>query len=164
NDTLLVTNPGAFTNQISITDAAASTSVTFDNGTNTYTNNFNINLSNAQAGAITFNGTTMFSGASTLTAATTDFITVNPGATVETSSGKLTLTATGTVAGAFAGIDVNGGTVHSGRGSVLLQGQGGHLGVWDRGEVSAGGSGSVTVTGTSGPGSSNVGVSVEGSV
>src|SRR5262245_52321984 len=61
---------GAFTNQISIIDAAAgSDSVTFNNsGTNSYANNFTINLSNAAAGAIAFNGTSSFSGASTLTA------------------------------------------------------------------------------------------------
>src|SRR5262249_16660462 len=72
--TLTVTAAGiaAFTNQISLVDAAAAgDSVTFNNsGANAYANNFNVTLSNAAAGSISFNGTTSFSGANTLTAST----------------------------------------------------------------------------------------------
>jgi hypothetical protein len=76
------TGIAAFTNQISVVDAAPGDSVTFDNsGTLAYANNFNINLSNAAAGPITFKGTTTFSSG-TLTASTTSAINFQGGTSV----------------------------------------------------------------------------------
>jgi hypothetical protein len=174
--TLTVTAAGiaAFTDQISITDSAAGgDSVTFGTtgSTNSYANNFNINLSNAQAGSITFYGRTSFSGANALTAATTHSIGVignfllSRGASLSTSSGNLTLSANQQAkpsSGNFTGITVFTASVQSGTGSVLLQGTGGsgsgaqNDGVdVELGSVTSGG-GNVTVTGTAGgPASSN---------
>src|SRR5262249_11061650 len=82
-------------------------------------------------------------------------------ATVQTSSGNLTLSANQQAtptSGNFVGINVNGATVQSGTGNVLLQGTGGNSGGNNFGvEIQAGGkvqttggSGTVTVLGTGG--------------
>ncbi len=169
---LTVTAAGiaAFTSQISLVDAAAGgDSVTFnDSGVNAYANNLSVNLSNAAAGSIQFNGTTSFLGTSTLTASTTDSISVNSGATVQTTAGNLTLTATGAVAGNYVGININGGTVQSGTGGVRLQGTGGNTAngnygvlVFGGGKVQTTGSGTVTVQGTGGGGTGNTNIGIE---
>jgi hypothetical protein len=150
--TLTVTAAGiaAFTNHVSLVDSTAGgDGVTFnDSGANSYANNFNINLSNAAAGSISFNGTTSFSGANTLSASTTDFISFNGGATVQTNAGSLTLTATGTVAGSYVGINVNNATVESTTGGITLSGTGGNTGSNNYG-VEIQGSGVVKATGAS---------------
>jgi hypothetical protein len=154
--TLLASGVARYTTAISITDtsgASANDTVTFNgSGANSYANNFNVALANPAAGPISFNGTSSFSGASTLTATTTDFIAVNSGATVQTSSGNLTLSANQQAtptSGNFVGINVNGATVQSGTGNVLLEGTGGNSGSSQYGvEIQAGGK--VQTTGGSG--------------
>src|SRR6266542_1120852 len=102
-------------------------------------------------------------------------ITVSAGAGIFTpGGGDITLLANqGATAtpGNFNGIDVNGATITTTSGNVLLQGKGGDSGnnnygvaVLGFGVVTAGGSGSVTVQGTGGPssGNSNYGVIVFG--
>lgn len=129
--TLTVTTAGlAAFSQISITDAAvAGTRVTFNNsGANAYTDNFDIVLDDPGAGQITFNGTTSFTGANTLSAFTSRNILVNSGARVTTADGDLTLLvnqqATPTAA-PFIGVVVNGSLVGTtGAGNVTVKGKG----------------------------------------
>src|SRR5207248_1008742 len=74
-------NPTGFTT-INVTDATTGTSVTFqDSVANAYAQIFNVNLTNAAAGNIVFNGTSTFND--NLTASTTvGAITVSAGATL----------------------------------------------------------------------------------
>jgi hypothetical protein len=167
--TLTVTAAGiaAFTIQISLVDAAAAgDSVTFnDSGANAYANNFNINLSNAAASAIAFNGHSSFSGADSLSATTTRTIVANSGAVLSAASGNLTLSANEQAtptAGNFVGIDVSGATVTTtGAGNISLTGRGGddaatgsHVGVFahNGATISSTGTGTINITGTGGAG------------
>ncbi len=150
--TLNASGIARYTTAISITDtsgASANDTATFNtSGANSYANHFVIALTSAAAGSISFNGTTAFSGANTLSASTTDFISVNSGATVQTNSGSLTLTAAGTVAGSYVGINVNNATVESTTGAITLSGTGGNTGSNNDG-VEIQGGGVVTATGAS---------------
>jgi hypothetical protein len=174
--TLTVTAAGiaAFTNQISVADAAAGgDSVTFnDSGANLYANNFNVKLSNAAAGSITFNGQSSF-GAHSLSASTTRNIAANSGAAIFTTSGDITLSANQQAtptSGNFVGIDVNGAIISTATGGISLTGAGGtdaatgsHVGVLihNAAKVQSTGSGTVTIHGTGGSGTSlNAGVEV----
>ncbi len=117
-----------YTTGITINDAGSGTAVTFnDSGTNAYGNNFNIALTNAGAGAITFNGNSTF-GAFNLQATTTHNIAVNAGA-ITSSSGNITLQANQQATpttGNFNGISVANSSIQStGTGIVTLQGKGG---------------------------------------
>ncbi|QEG38732.1 dockerin type I domain-containing protein [Roseimaritima ulvae] len=96
NNVLTVTATGqSVFDTINITDTAANTSVTFnDSGVNSYTDAFNVTLSNAGAGNVSFAGNSNFDTPDgSLTAQTTAAITVNGGAAVTQVSGTLSLTA-----------------------------------------------------------------------
>ena len=85
----------AFT-QVNLTDTGAGTSVAFnDSGSNSYASSFDIALSNAGAGAITFNGASSFTGTAALTASTTGAVTIASAATLTQAAGTLSLTAGG---------------------------------------------------------------------
>jgi hypothetical protein len=105
--------------------------VTFNNsGANAYTDNFDIVLDDPGAGAITFNGTSSFTGANTFSASTSRNIVVNSGASLTTANGNLTLSANQQLTpttGNFVGINVNGGLVQAtGAGNVSVKGKGGN--------------------------------------
>src|SRR5262249_6871585 len=88
--TLTVT-PLVFTGGINISDSAAGQSVSFDNSDgHSYGDPITVQLSEAAAGSITFNGSNFFGGG--LTAVTTSSITVSSGARLDTDGG-LALTA-----------------------------------------------------------------------
>ncbi|MDB5332089.1 MAG: C-terminal target protein, partial [Phycisphaerales bacterium] len=136
--------------QVSLTDSGAGTSVTFnDSGSDSYASSFNVALTNAGAGSIAFNGATSFTGSNTLSASTSDFIVANPGASVTTNSGGITLSANQQItptSGTFIGIDINNATVQSATGGVVLKGTGGNSGSTDYG-VEIQGGGKVQATG-----------------
>lgn len=92
---LTVTTAGQVVfNTVNITDFAANASATFNNSSGNYTDAFSITLDEVGAGGITFAGASNFTGASgTLTADTTDAITVNAAASVTQDTGTLSLTA-----------------------------------------------------------------------
>ncbi len=109
-----------YTTAIEITDSGAGDSVTFsDSGGNTYANNFTVLLTNAKAGAITFQGASTFAGNDALSASTTMNLVVSAGATVSTSGGDISLASTGS----NTPLIVNGG-VTSAAGDVILQATG----------------------------------------
>ncbi len=147
NGTTTLTVQKAAFNQVNLTDgsgAAPGTSVTFDNsGANSYASGFSIALTNAAAGPIAFNGATIFTGASDLSASTSDFIVANPGSSITTASGSITLSANQQAtprSGNFIGINVNNATIQSAAGAISLAGKGGDTGINNFGvEIQAGG-------------------------
>ncbi len=152
------TNATTTLNQPLYTTGAAGISIT---GDKTITANSTIDATAAATGTIT------------LTADKN--IKVNSGASIKTAGGDLTLKANtaGTTGGQFIGIFVNGATVESATGSVLLDGTGGDSGVDNHGvEIgnggivqTTGGSGTVTIDGAGGDSSNstNYGVYITGS-
>lgn len=147
--TTLTVQKTAF-DQVSLNDTGAGTSVTFnDSGSDSYASSFNVALTNAGAGSIAFNGATSFTGANALSASTSDFIVANPGASVTTVSGGITLSANQQVtprSGNFIGININNATVQSATGGLVLMGTGGNSGSTDYG-VEIQGGGKVQATG-----------------
>ncbi|MCP4785341.1 MAG: hypothetical protein GY903_30335 [Fuerstiella sp.] len=107
---------------ITIADEAAGASVTFnDSQANAYDDSFIVELDEAGASAITFNGKTTFTGSAALSAATSKNIVVNRNAVVRTVDGGLTLQANQQAAateGNFSGIVVSGTVEATGTGIV----------------------------------------------
>jgi autotransporter-associated beta strand protein len=155
--TLQASGIARYSTLINVTDASganANATVTFsDSGINNYTNNFTINLSNAAAGQITFNGNSNFgsfnlnatttsdilvsvtsvsstSGVIALTAARS--ITVSGESTISTVDGGITLSANQQASqthGSFTGIDIDTAAIEtSGTGNITLLGRGGDMG------------------------------------
>ncbi len=157
---LQLTNTGVaqYGTAINIMDAGAGDTVTFNNsGVNAYANNFNVTLSNAGAGTITFNGNSSF-GTFNLQASTTLSISANSGAVVSSGNGNITLTANTQATpttGVFNGVTVNGATVQStGNGFIAIQGYGGNGGntifsgvLVENGGTISGGNGDIQITG-----------------
>ena len=84
--TILVTDSGT----------SAGDAVTFANSVgDTYADNITVALTNAAAGAITFNGASSFTGTAALTASTTGAVTIASAATLTQAAGTLSLTAGG---------------------------------------------------------------------
>ena len=102
--TLNASGIALYTTAISITDtsgASANDTVTFSGSVgNSYANNFNVALTNAGAGDITFNGASSFTGTAALTASTTGAVTIASGARITQAAGTLSLTAGGSLAAA----------------------------------------------------------------
>ncbi len=161
--TLTITSAGIaqYTTGISIVDGGANTSVTFNNsGTNAYANAFTVALTNAAAGAISFNGSSSF-GDFNFQAATSQAIFVNNGAMISTNNGNLTLQANQQATastGDFAGVTVNKATIRStGTGQVNIQAKAGTTGTStpygvyiENGGTIAGGTADLSITGTGG--------------
>jgi hypothetical protein len=130
NGTATLTVQETAFNQVNLTDTGAGTSVTFnDSGGNSYASSVNVDLSNSSAGSIAFNGATSFTGSNALVASTSDFIVANPGSSITTVSGGISLSAnqqTSSTGGNFIGINVNNATVQSATGVITLQGMGGN--------------------------------------
>jgi hypothetical protein len=154
NLTLTSAGIGQYATGIRVSDTGAGSSVTFnDSGASSYANNFTIALTNAAAGAISFNGKSSF-GAFNLQAATTFNILLNNGAALTSSSGNLTFranqqaTPTG---GSFTGITLNNAAIKStGAGVISIQGTGGAAGghgVLVSGSTITGGTGPATISG-----------------
>lgn len=156
-NTLTVTSAGiaAFTTGISIADSGTGSSVTFaDSGTNFYSNNFTINLTDSPAiPAISFTGTSDFTTFN-LDAETSSSISVTGAGAVLASTGNITLIANqgGTTSGTFDGIDIDG-EVATDSGTFTLNGTGGSGG-GDGINISAGvvgtASSNTTIIGTGG--------------
>ncbi len=145
--TLNASGIARYTTAIDITDtsgASANDTVTFnDSGVNSYANNFNVALTNSAAGAIAFNDATRFTGSNALSASTSDLIVANPGSSITTDSGGITLSAnqqTTPTSGSFVGINVNDATIQSTTGPITLEGTGGNTGSTSYGvEIQGGG-------------------------
>ncbi len=160
--------------------------VTFaDSGPNSYRANFTVTLNDPaaafreyypNAGKITFDGVTTFSGSAGISAFTNFQIAVNPGARVATENGNLTLKGNQSpegmltryqdqpisMDGSFSGIVIAGTVQSSGTGLVTVAGRAGNKSTGDNfgvvvrqdGRISGGTAGIVSVTGD---GSSGVG-------
>jgi hypothetical protein len=160
--TLTVTASGlAAFDSVNLTDSATGTAATFNNsGLNTYSDNFDITLDNA-AGAITFNGNSVFVGTAGIAARTNRNISFNAGSTLSTSNGNIILEAnqqaTATT-GDFIGVNINGAAVIvTGSGTLSVAGRGGNgaslqhgVQVRSGGNLSGGLSGLLNVSGTGG--------------
>lgn len=110
---LTITSPLTYTT-VNIFDAAANTSVNFNNsGSNTYNQFFNVQMLNATAGSIAFNGNTTFSAVNSLNALTTGNVTVNSTALLKSVTGSLSLGTTGAnkVLAVNGGMQSNGGSI-----------------------------------------------------
>ncbi len=157
---------------VNIVDGGSTATVTFNtSGANTYTDSFNVVLDHASAGAITFNGATVFAGSNSLSASTAKNIAVNSGASVTTANGNLTLFANQQVtptAGSFTGLLLTDALIQvTGTGDVTIRGKGGNSGssqigikIFGTSDIIGGTSGLVTVEGTGGAssGTGNIGV------
>src|SRR5262245_17575864 len=89
--TLTVTAAGLAA--VNVTASAAGSAVNFANsGVNAYGDALNVTLDDPAAGAITFTGTTSFSGSAALQASTTNSIAFSGAASVTTAGGNVTLT------------------------------------------------------------------------
>jgi hypothetical protein len=99
SSTLTVTAAGETADTtILVTDSGTSAgdAVTFaGSGGNAYADNIRVALTNAAAGAITFNGASSFTGTAALTASTTGDVTIASAATLTQAAGTLSLTAGG---------------------------------------------------------------------
>ena len=175
---LLVTPTGkAHFDTIRITDSAQGGSVTFnDSGSNTYSDQFVVDLNETGAGTITFNGSTSFTGAAALSASTSRNIVVSSGAGLKTVDGELALFANqqyATTQGDFSGIEVRGTVEATGKGDVTIEGKAGSKSTSarvsgvnvDGGRIAGGKSGTLTVNGNGGQGTGGqlAGVLVTGS-
>jgi hypothetical protein len=145
NGTATLTVTEAAFNLVVITDTGTGTSVAFnDSMSNAYASSFDIALTmaNSAAASIAFNGATSFTGSNALDAATNGFIVANPGSSVTTVSGGITLSANQqmpSASGTFVGINVNDAMVQSATGPITLEGTGGNSGSDDFGvEIQAG--------------------------
>jgi sugar lactone lactonase YvrE len=126
--TLTVT-PGSTYNTIHITDSAAGAAVTFNtSGNNFYADQFNVTL-NDSPGAVTFNGSSAFSGSNGLNILTTRNIAFASGSSLSLIDGNLSLdanTQTPATSMTVSGIEINGATVQTiGSGSTTLRARGG---------------------------------------
>ncbi len=161
-----------YTTAIRVLDNGAGASVTFsDSGTKVYVNNFNVDLTNSGAGAITFNGASNF-GNYNLQASTTLGISVNVGATLTTTNGNLKLQANlqplPTAGSSEVGVTISSATVGaSGTGLVTIQGRGGSTGFLNSGVAFQGtatikaGTGSISIFGTGGATSNGIAYGVD---
>ena len=111
---------------VRVTDAAAGTTVTFeDRGTSVYAQGIEVALSHG-CGRVTFDGTSDF-GDNRLAVSADSGITVSPGAVVRTGVAAITLDGNdtaGTETGDFIGVDVEG-NVTTVDGDVRIAGRGG---------------------------------------
>ncbi|MDA1016747.1 MAG: hypothetical protein O3A00_20105, partial [Planctomycetota bacterium] len=110
--TLTVTSAGltAFST-INVTDSGSGAAVTFNNsGANAYGDSFNVTLDNATPGAVTFNGTSQFTGSAGLSVVTAGNILLNS-SPITTSGGDVSLIASNgvTLSGAAADVTTGGG-------------------------------------------------------
>ncbi|MCP4783076.1 MAG: hypothetical protein GY878_05950, partial [Fuerstiella sp.] len=129
----------------------------------TYADTFNIQLDDAAAGTITFDGTSSFTGSAALSAGTSRNIVVN--GRVSTANGALRLSANQqatSTASDFTGIVVSGTVEATGTGAVTLTGRAGSasnaakMGVKvESGRVSGGTTGTLTINGDGGTGTSS---------
>lgn len=145
-----------------IIDGETGAWVTFDDsGTNEYTNDFSILLDQG-AGATTFNGTSNFTGSSSIEVTTDNTIILNNGSALSTVDGDLTLSANiQPVASDFEGngIAVLGGVVQAtGKGQVTLKGKAGNsdsfpplsgIKISSEGKILGGTEGNLTLIGNS---------------
>ncbi|MDG4549954.1 MAG: IPTL-CTERM sorting domain-containing protein [Candidatus Contendobacter sp.] len=178
--TLTVTAAGiAAFDTVSLTDSATGTAATFNNsGVNTYSDTFDITLDNA-AGAITFNGNSVFAGTASIAARTSRNISFTVGSTLMAANGNIVLEANQQAtptSGDFIGVNIEGaGVLVTGTGTLSVAGRGGdgagfQHGVQVRenssftvgGNLSGGTTGLLNVSGTGGAstGTSNNGVYV----
>jgi hypothetical protein len=152
--TLTVTSTGlAAFSQIDLTDSAAGASIVFaDSGANVYSDDFAITLDSGPASpALTFNGSTSFTGTSSIAANVLSSVLVSTNAHLSTASGAIALTGQGT---GFAGVTVVGGSITTADGNITLKGTGPNGGGGDHGiflgtaaTVTSTGSGAITLVG-----------------
>ncbi|NQX02077.1 cadherin-like domain-containing protein [bacterium] len=154
--TKLTVTPGTTYNAINLTDSATGTAVTFaTSGVNAYVDDFNVTLDNTP-GAVTFNGSSSFTGAFGLRITTARNIAFASASSLSLVNGNLTLDANTQVtptAMLFSGILVDNATVTTtGSGITTLRARGGtgsNASYWNKGIAVIGG-GSITggTTGT----------------
>ncbi len=166
--TLTLTGAGLaqYVTGISIVDAAANSTVTFnDSGPNAYANNFNVGMTNPYAGLLSFNGNSSF-GAYNLSASTTANVIFNSGASLSSTSGNLTIGANLqplSVNGSYTGVKINNARITSLTGLVTVQARGTSEGVRiENGGLISGGTNTVIVNGTGDGGLGVFGVLVVG--
>jgi Dockerin type I domain len=178
NGLATLTASAANATTVKIDDSGSGNTVTFANsGTNTFVSNFAVNLDDAAAGPIVFNGSSLFTGNASLTISTSKNVLVNSAASVSTVNGNLSLSAnqqTLATPGTFVGLDINGGSVKTlGTGLLSLSARGGSTGngnfglrIRSGGTVESTGAGSVLLTGAVGnvADTSGVGIQVVDSV
>ena len=160
-------------NDVAITDSFAGTDVKFGANSGAYVDNFSITLNAVGESVVTVANATAFTGAAGLNVAAARNIVIS--ANLSTTTGNIVLDADNGVqqTGNFSGVDIYAlGTVvevTTGGGNITIEGRGGdtggsQIGVWVFGaKVQAGGTGTVSVTGTGGAssGGSNDGVLVD---
>jgi hypothetical protein len=142
--------------------ATAGTDVIFGDSAAAYTDIFTVTQTGTGlADVIQFNGSTLFSGSSSLTIDTNRRIEFSSGASVQSASGNITMTAnsSGTAAGTFAGLLMNAATLKStGTGNISLTATGGSTytsmvsnhGIWILDSLVQTSSGTITMNGTGG--------------
>ncbi len=154
--TITASGLGQYTGGINITDSGAGASVTFNgSGAGSFSNSFNLTLTNAFRGDVTFNNKSNF-GAFNLSVSATRKILLNPGAMLASTEGNLTLSAieqTPTPDGVSTGVTINGGKVTSAGGNIQITGsvlgnRGDGILISGAGVISTSGKGSVTLLGT----------------
>lgn len=131
-----------------------------------------IGAAGSELANVTFNGSITLTGNKGLSATASKSITLNPSATITTTSGNISLSANQQAtpgAASFFGIDVFGAVVKSTSGNITLAGRGGtnadgQVGVLLEGSAVVGGvtpasatTGTITITGTGGSSSGNGG-------
>ena len=173
--TLTITSALTLTDVV-ITDSVgvAGTDVGFGANTGAYVDNFSITLDVAGASVVTVANPTAFSGAAGLNVAAARNIVIN--ANLSTVTGNIVLDADNGVqqTGGFVGVDISnnfGSEVTTSGGNITIEGRGGDTGsnrygvyLFFGAKVQAGGTGTVSVTGTGGASSgASGGVLVDGS-
>ena len=146
-------------NDVAITDSVAGTDVKFGANSGAYVDNFSITLNAVGESVVTVANATAFTGAAGLNVAAARNIVIS--ANLSTATGNIVLDADNGVqqTGNFKGVDidgVSGAEVTTTGGNITIEGRGGdtggnQIGVWVFGaKVQAGGTGTVSVTGTGG--------------
>jgi hypothetical protein len=127
--TTLTVTPGSTYDTINLTDSVAGVAVTFNtSGANSYADQFNVTL-NDTPGAVTFNGSSRFSGSNGLNILTTRNIAFAPDSSLSLVDGNLSLdanTQTPATSMLVPGIEIKGATVETtGSGITTLRARGG---------------------------------------
>ena len=130
NGTTTLTATAASFTAVTIDDGSTGNAVTFNSsGANSYVSSFTINLDDASAGVIAFNGNTAFTGTAALSASTSLNLAASSGTLVSVVDGDLSLFANQQASptlGVFTGIRLDTATLtSSGSGKILLKGKGG---------------------------------------
>jgi len=166
---LTVTASGLSTfSDIYITDSQTGNKVTFNSsGANAFSDNFYINLDNGgSASAVTFNGSTNFSGSNAVSITTTAYINFSSASSLTTVNGNLTLSANmqnPSNSMSFSGITVDAATVEvTGTGILSMTGRAGNFNhmagikIASGGLVKGGTTGTASITGYGHSGSASL--------